>query len=99
MTSVLALCCIMGSAMAKDTVVVYTALENDEIVRYLALAKEQLPDLDIKAIRLSTGELGARILAEKQNPQGGCDLGMGRYQHGGVCGERHAHALQTYELG
>ncbi len=63
------LCYLTTNAVAKDTVVIYTALENDEIVKYLALAKKELPDLDIKAIRLSTGELGARILAEKNNPQ------------------------------
>jgi iron(III) transport system substrate-binding protein len=67
--SIFALFCFAVSASAKDTVVIYTALENDEIVKYLALANEELPDLDIKAIRLSTGELGARMLAEKNNPQ------------------------------
>ncbi len=65
----LAMSCFLGEAVAKDTVVVYTALENDEIVKYLALAEKELPDLDIKAIRLSTGELGARMLAERSNPQ------------------------------
>ncbi|MBU3916452.1 extracellular solute-binding protein, partial [bacterium] len=63
------LCYLATNVVAKDTVVVYTALENDEIVTYLALAEKELPGLDIKAIRLSTGELGARILAEKSNPQ------------------------------
>jgi iron(III) transport system substrate-binding protein len=57
------------TAVAKETVVVYTALENDEVVSYLELAEKDLPDLDIQAIRLSTGELGARMLAEKDNPQ------------------------------
>jgi iron(III) transport system substrate-binding protein len=65
----LALSCFFGKAIAKDTVIVYTALENDEIVKYLALAEKELPGLDIKAIRLSTGELGARMLAERNNPQ------------------------------
>lgn len=63
------LLCLSMSAAAKDTVVVYTALENDEIVKYLALARKELPNLDIRAIRLSTGELGARMIAEKYNPQ------------------------------
>ena len=64
-----------GLAMAKETVVVYTALENEEVVEYLKQAKQELPDLDIQAIRLSTGELGARILAEKNNPQADCVWG------------------------
>jgi iron(III) transport system substrate-binding protein len=66
---------LMGTASAKDTVVVYTSLENEEVVDYLELAKKGLPDLDIQAIRLSTGELGARMLAEKDNPQADCIWG------------------------
>jgi len=64
-----------GSAMAKQKVVVYTSLENEEIVDYLNFAKKELPDLDIQAIRLSTGELGARMMAEKDNPQADCIWG------------------------
>jgi len=58
-----------GSIMAKEAVVIYTSLENEEVVEYIKQAKVELPDLDIQAIRLSTGELGARMLAEKNNPQ------------------------------
>ena len=54
---------------AKKEVVVYTSFETEETVEYLKLAKKELPDLDIKCIRLSTGELGARMLAERANPQ------------------------------
>jgi len=74
--AVLSMVCILvtfvllsGVAVAKETVVVYTSLENEEVVDYLKLAKQELPGLDIQAIRLSTGELGARMLAEKNNPQ------------------------------
>jgi iron(III) transport system substrate-binding protein len=66
---------VMGTAVAKSKVVVYTSLENEEVVDYLKLAKKDLPDLDIQAIRLSTGELGARMLAEKDNPQADCIWG------------------------
>ena len=60
---------------AKKSVVVYTSLETDETVEYLKLAEQELPDLDIKIIRLSTGELGARMLAERNNPQADCVWG------------------------
>ncbi len=60
---------------AKKPVVVYTSMETDETVEYLKVAKEELPDLDIKIIRLSTGELGARMLAERDNPQADCVWG------------------------
>lgn len=64
-----------GMAAAKEKVVVYTSLENEEVVEYLKAAEAALPDLDIQAIRLSTGELGARMLAEKDNPQADCVWG------------------------
>ena len=67
--------CFAGTVAAKDKVVIYTSLENEEVVDYLKLAKQDLPDLDIQAIRLSTGELGARMLAEKDNPQADCIWG------------------------
>jgi iron(III) transport system substrate-binding protein len=66
---------IAGTAAAKETVVVYTSLETEEVVEYLKAAKKDLPDLDIQSIRLSTGELGARMLAEKDNPQADCIWG------------------------
>ena len=66
---------LIGAAAAKDRVVVYTSLENEEIVEYLKVAKKELSDLDIQAIRLSTGELGARMLAERENPQADCIWG------------------------
>jgi iron(III) transport system substrate-binding protein len=66
---------LSGIAAAKTTVVIYTSLENEEVVEYLKVAKKELPDLDIQAIRLSTGELGARMLAERDNPQADCIWG------------------------
>jgi iron(III) transport system substrate-binding protein len=64
-----------GVAIAKDKVTVYTSLETDETVKYLEVARKDLPNLDIDIIRLSTGELGARMLAEKDNPQADCIWG------------------------
>ena len=66
---------LLGTASAKDRVVVYTSLETEETVEYLKVAKKELSDLDIQAIRLSTGELGARMLAERDNPQADCIWG------------------------
>jgi iron(III) transport system substrate-binding protein len=73
--TLLALSVSAGSLGAKERVVVYTSLENEEVVEYLKAAKKDLPDLDIQAIRLSTGELGARMLAERDNPQADCIWG------------------------
>ena len=66
---------LSATVIAKDKVTVYTSLETDETVKYLEVARKDLPDLDIDIIRLSTGELGARMLAEKSNPQADCIWG------------------------
>jgi len=60
---------LSGVVLAQEKVVVYTSLETDEVAEYLKLARKELPTLDIHIIRLSTGELGARMLAERANPQ------------------------------
>lgn len=67
--AVLALVVATRAAPAATPVVVYSALENDEIAEYLKVARQDLPDLDIRVLRLSTGELAARVLAERGNPQ------------------------------
>ena len=75
MISVVMVMFLSATAIAKDKVTVYTSLETDETVKYLEVARKDLPDLDIDIIRLSTGELGARMLAEKDNPQADCIWG------------------------
>lgn len=59
----------MAGAAQAGTITVYTALEEDEIADYVALAKKEIPDVTVNVLRLSTGDLGARILAEAGNPQ------------------------------
>lgn len=68
---VFSLCAFLSTPVfaAKKPLIIYTSMETDETVEYVKLAREELPDLDIKIIRLSTGELGARMLAERTNPQ------------------------------
>jgi iron(III) transport system substrate-binding protein len=58
-----------GGPAEKEKVVIYTAKENEEIEEYLPVAEEALPDLQLEVLRLSTGDLTARLLAEKDNPQ------------------------------
>lgn len=56
-------------AAHAGVVTVYTSLEEDEIKDYVAAAKKDMPDVELKVLRLSTGDLGPRILAESSNPQ------------------------------
>jgi iron(III) transport system substrate-binding protein len=60
---------LLSGVAQAGTITAYTALEEDEIAAYVAAAKKAMPDVDVKVLRLSTGDLGARILAEASNPQ------------------------------
>ncbi|MGC7403032.1 extracellular solute-binding protein [Pandoraea pneumonica] len=61
---------VLASAQVHaGEITVYTALEDDEIATYLAAAKQAMPDVTVHVLRLSTGDLGARLLAESTNPR------------------------------
>jgi iron(III) transport system substrate-binding protein len=51
------------------TITVYTSYEEDELAAFLDKMKQDLPDIEVNVLRLSTGDLGARMLAESANPQ------------------------------
>jgi iron(III) transport system substrate-binding protein len=57
-----------ASARAGE-ILVYTALEDDEIPVYLENFKKHHPDIEVKIVRDSTGIITAKLLAEKDNPQ------------------------------
>lgn len=56
-------------ATGAGEVVLYTALEEDETADYLELAEREMPNLNIKWVRYSTGEVMAKLIAEQDNPQ------------------------------
>ena len=58
-----------ASMAVAGEITVYTALEEEEVAAYVDAAQKALPDTEINVLRLSTGKLGARILAEAGNPQ------------------------------
>ena len=88
---VCALSLVLSAAAQAAPVTVYTALEEDEIAEYVAAAKKSIPTVELKVLRLSTGDLGARILAEASNPQHDVDLGLGRHQYDGSARARAAY--------
>lgn len=68
--AILLLAALIGHGpAAAETITVYTAYEVDEAAAFLEVAKADLPDIDIRLVRLSTGELTARILSEMSAPQ------------------------------
>ncbi len=64
-----ALAVMAGSAVAKTELIVYTAIEADDLKRYAEVFNESYPDIEIKWVRDSTGIITAKLLAEKDNPQ------------------------------
>jgi iron(III) transport system substrate-binding protein len=68
---------VAGPAQAKDTVVVYTALEPEQITDYMKAVNKTLPNLEVKMLRLSTGDISARFMAEKDNMQAEVIWGVG----------------------
>jgi iron(III) transport system substrate-binding protein len=67
-----------GPALAqKQTVVVYTAIENEQITDYMKTISKSLPNVELKILRLSTGDISARFMAEKDNMQAEVIWGVG----------------------
>ena len=65
---VAAMLALSTSAYAGE-ITTYTSLEEDDAKVYLEAFAKAAPDIKVNMLRLSTGDLGARILAEKSNPR------------------------------
>ena len=66
-----------GSALAQKTsLLVYTALETDQLKAYQEGFNKVHPDIEIKWVRDSTGVITAKLLAEKANPQADAVMGV-----------------------
>ena len=66
-----------GSAWAQKTeLLVYTALETDQLKAYTESFVKQNPNIELKFVRDSTGVITAKLLAEKANPQADAILGV-----------------------
>jgi iron(III) transport system substrate-binding protein len=65
------------SALAQKTeLLVYTALETDQLKAYTESFQKTNPNIDLKFVRDSTGVITAKLLAEKANPQADVILGV-----------------------
>ena len=60
----------------KTTLLVYTALETDQLKAYQEGFNKQYPDIELKWVRDSTGVITAKLLAEKANPQADAVMGV-----------------------
>jgi len=67
-----------GPALAqKQTVVIYTAIENEQITEYKKAYEKTLPGVEVRMKRLSTGDISAVFMAEKDNMQADLIWGVG----------------------
>src|ERR1700694_347951 len=74
---VLAAVFAVGAASAQKTeLLVYTALETDQLKAYTESFVKQNPNIELKFVRDSTGVITAKLLAEKSNPQADAILGV-----------------------
>ena len=68
---------IIGAASVfAGEVLVYTALEDDELAVYMKDWEAKHPDIKAKIVRDSTGIMTAKLLAEKDNPRADFIWGM-----------------------
>ncbi len=66
-----------GSALAqKTTLLVYTALETDQLKAYQEGFNKVEPNIELKWVRDSTGVITAKLLAEKGNPAADVVMGV-----------------------
>ncbi len=72
----MAFVCLPGFAQTKTKLVVYSALEADHIDSYRKAFEADNPDIEIALLRDSTGVITARLLAEKERPQGDAIWGL-----------------------
>ncbi|MGH8858046.1 MAG: ABC transporter substrate-binding protein, partial [Polaromonas sp.] len=65
-----------AQAADKTTLLVYTALETDQLKVYRESFEKANPAVAIKWVRDSTGVITAKLLAEKANPQADVVMGV-----------------------
>jgi iron(III) transport system substrate-binding protein len=65
-----------AASAQKTQLLVYTALETDQIKAYQEGFNKVNPDIEIKWVRDSTGVITAKLLAEKANPQADVVMGV-----------------------
>ncbi|MEO7853067.1 MAG: putative 2-aminoethylphosphonate ABC transporter substrate-binding protein [Rubrivivax sp.] len=63
-------------AQGKTQLLVYTALETDQLKAYQEAFNKVEPNIEIKWVRDSTGVITAKLLAEKANPQADVVMGV-----------------------
>ncbi|RLE40698.1 ABC transporter substrate-binding protein [Candidatus Acetothermia bacterium] len=66
---------------AKQTLHIYTAFDADQAEVYIKAFEQSHPDIEVKWVRLSSGQVLARIRAEAANPQASLWFGGSNTSH------------------
>ncbi len=69
-------CASAAFAQGKTQLLVYTALETDQLKAYEQGFYAENPGIEIRWVRDSTGVITAKLLAEKSNPQADAVMGV-----------------------
>lgn len=56
-------------AKKKEALTIYTAIDEGQIDTYLESFKKEHSDIELNIVRAATGDITAKLLAEKDNPQ------------------------------
>ena len=76
-SAIVATTLVASAALAQKTqLLVYTALETDQLKAYQEGFNKSFADIEIKWVRDSTGVITAKLLAEKANPQADVVMGV-----------------------
>ena len=75
-TGLVAMMFASAAVAQKTQLLVYTALETDQLKAYEQGFNKEYPDIEIKWVRDSTGVITAKLLAEKANPQADAVMGV-----------------------
>lgn len=75
------------AASAKQVLSLYTALDVDQAQVYIEAFEAAYPDIDVQWVRLSSGEVLARLRAEAANPQASVWFGGSNTSHIAAAGD------------
>jgi iron(III) transport system substrate-binding protein len=67
--------------LGADTLTIYTAFDADQAQVYIEAFEASHPEIDVEWVRLSSGEVYTRLLAEASNPQASLWFGGSNTSH------------------
>ncbi|KAF0128451.1 MAG: iron(III) transport system substrate-binding protein [Xanthobacteraceae bacterium] len=76
---ILALCAggaSSATSQARTPVTLYTSIETDQLAAFKVAIEKDLPDIEVRWVRDSTGVITARVLAERANPRADMIFGL-----------------------